>query len=164
MDASHCIPVFEFNHLGLTTQTGRFDKVSGTFSMDRDARVGHVLFNIETASLNMGFGTETSNSPGYRLLEVTRFPTMTFKSDKLVFDDKKNVVAAAGQLTLLGISKPITVSVSRFKCSVHPMFQKMMCAGNISATVKRSEFGMMSYIPAISDEIKVSIPIEAYKD
>jgi len=164
MDASHCIPVFEFKHLGMTTQTGRFDKVDGTFSMDRDARVGHVLFNIETASLNMGFGTETPNSPGYHLFDVARFPVMTFKSDKLVFDDSKNVVAAAGQLTMLGVTKPITVSVSRFKCSLNPMLQKMMCAGNISATVKRSEFGMMRYIPAISDEIKVSIPIEAYKD
>jgi len=164
MDASHCIPVFEFKHLGMTTQTGRFDKVDGTFSMDRDARVGHVLFNIETASLNMGFGTETPNSPGYHLFDVARFPVMTFKSDKLVFDDSKNVVAAAGQLTMLGVTKPITVSVSRFKCSHNPMLQKMMCAGNISATVKRSEFGMMRYIPAISDEVKVSIPIEAYKD
>ena len=164
MDASHCIPVFEFKHLGMTTQTGRFDKVDGTFSMDRDARVGHVLFNIETASLNMGFGTETPNSPGYHLFDVARFPVMTFKSDKLVFDDSKNVVAAAGQLTMLGVTKPITVSVSRFKCSLNPMIQKMMCAGNISATVKRSEFGMMRYIPAISDEVKVSIPIEAYKD
>ena len=164
MDASHCIPVFEFKHLGMTTQTGRFDKVDGTFSMDRDARVGHVLFNIETASLNMGFGTETPNSPGYHLFDVARFPVMTFKSDKLFFDDSKNVVAAAGQLTMLGVTKPITVSVSRFKCSLNPMIQKMMCAGNISATVKRSEFGMMRYIPAISDEVKVSIPIEAYKD
>lgn len=164
MDSSHCIPVFEFKHLGLTTQSGRFDKVNGTVSIDRDAHVGSVIFNIETASLNMGFGTATSNSPGYNLLEVTKFPTMTFKSDKLFFDDKKNVVAAAGQLTLLGITKPITVWVSRFKCSVNPMFQKMMCAGNISARLNRSEFGMLSYIPAISDEIKINIPIEAYKD
>ncbi len=54
--------------------------------------------------------------------------------------------------------------VSRFKCSVNPMNKKMMCVGNITATVKRSDFGMVRYIPAISDEIKITVPVEAYKD
>lgn len=164
MDPTHCIPVFEFKHLGLTTQSGRFDKVNGRVTLDRAAHVGSVRFEVETASLNMGFGTETPNSPGYHLFEVTKFPTITFKSDNLFFDDRNNVVAAAGQLTMLGITKPITVWISRFKCSVNPMIQKMMCSGNIAATVKRSEFGLLNFIPAISDEIKINVPVEAYKD
>lgn len=164
MDSTHCIPVFEFKHLGLTTQSGRFDKAHGSVTLDRDAHVGRVRFEVDTASLNMGFGSETRNSPGYHLFEVTKFPTITFESDNLFFDDSSNVVAAAGQLTLLGITKPITVWVNRFKCSVNPMIQKMMCAGNVTATVKRSEFGMLSFIPAISDEIRINVPVEAYKD
>ena len=163
MDPAHCIPVFEFKHLGLTTQTGRFDKVQGTITLDRDAKVGSVTYNVETDSLNMGFGTATSNSPGYHLFGVVKFPKIRFVSDELFFDDEKNVVAAAGKHTLLGITKPVTVWVNHFKCAVNPMIQKLMCAGNITATVKRSEFGMLSFIPAISDEIKINVPIEAYK-
>ena len=163
MDPAHCIPVFEFKHLGLTTQTGRFDKAQGAITLDRDAKVGRVTYTVETNSLNMGFGTATSNSPGYHLFEVVKYPTISFVSEELFFDDKKNVVAAVGKLTLLGITKPVTIWVNNFKCAVNPMIQKLMCAGNINATLKRSEFGMVSFIPAISDEIKINVPIEAYK-
>ncbi|MDD5248055.1 MAG: YceI family protein [Rhodocyclaceae bacterium] len=164
MDAAHCIPEFEFTHLGMTTQTGRFDKAHGKVILDREAHTGSIDFEVETASLNMGFGTETPDSPGYRLLEVMKFPTIRFRSNNLFFDDRNNVIAAAGKLTLLGVTKPVTVWVSRFKCAVNPMNKKMMCAANITATVKRSEFGMREFIPAISDDVKISVPVEAYKD
>jgi polyisoprenoid-binding protein YceI len=164
IDATHCIPAFEFKHLGMTTQTGRFDRAGGKIILDPGSRAGSVYFEVDATSLNMGTGTETPNSPGYHLFEVARFPSISFRSDNLFFDDSDRVIAAAGQLTLLGVTKPLTVWVSRFKCSVNPMNKKMMCAGNITATVKRSEFGMMGFIPAISDEIKISVPVEAYKD
>ncbi len=164
MDPAHCLPVFEFRHLGMTTQTGRFDRASGTITLNRTLHSGSVHFEVDTSSLNMGFGTETPDSPGYHLFEVTKFPTISYESNELFFDDDNNVIAAQGNLTLLAVTKPLTVWVSRFKCSKSPMNKKMMCAGNITATVKRSEFGMMKYIPGISDEIKVSIPVEAYKD
>jgi polyisoprenoid-binding protein YceI len=164
MDSAHCIPEFEFKHLGMTTQSGRFDKASGKITLDPVAHSGRIYFEVETASLNMGFGTETPASPGYHLFEVMKFPTITFKSDSLFFDDGNKVVAAEGELTLLGVTRPLTAWVSRFKCSVNPMNKKTMCAGNITATVKRSEFGMVRYIPDISDEIKIRVPVEAYRD
>jgi polyisoprenoid-binding protein YceI len=164
LDTAHSIPSFEFLHLGMTTQSGRFDKASGRITLDRLARKGSIFYEVDTASLNMGFGTETPDSPGYHLFEVAKYPTITFTSDELYFDSADNVVAARGQLTLLGIARPINVWVSRFKCSVNPMNRKSLCAGNVTATVKRSEFGMVKYIPGISDEIKISVPVEAYKD
>ena len=164
MDSTHCVPVFEFSHLGMTTQTGRFDTVSGKITLDFAARTGSVDYEIETDSLNMGFGTESPTSPGYRLFQIAKFPTIVFKSDTLFFDDHNNVVAALGKLTLLGVTKPVAVWVGRFKCGANAMNRKTMCAGNITATVKRSEFGMLRFIPAISDEIKVRVPVEAYKD
>ncbi len=164
LDSIHSIPVFEFKHLGLTTQTGRFDKAAGTVVLDPDARQGSVTYEVDTSSLNMGFGTETPDSAGYRLFEVTKFPKISFKSTKLIFDDHHAVTAALGQLTLLGVTKPLTVKVNRFKCSVNPMNKKKMCTGNVTASIQRSEFGMVGYIPVISDEINISIPVEAYKN
>jgi len=164
LDWAHSAPVFEFKHLGLTTQTGRFDKAAGVVVLDLRARKGSVTYEVETASLNMGFGTETPDSPGYRLFDVTRFSKVTFKSTKLIFDDGNRVIAADGQLTMLGVTRPLTVTVTGFKCSVNQMNRKMMCAGDVTATIMRSQFGMVGYIPGISDEIKVSVPVEAYKD
>lgn len=164
MDWAHSAPAFEFKHLGLTTQTGRFDKAAGVVVLDLRARKGSVTYEVETASLNMGVGTETPGSPGYRLFDVTRFSKITFRSTKLIFDKSNGVVAADGQLTLLGVTKPLTVTVDHFKCSISQMNKKMMCAGDVTATIKRSDFGMVGYLPGISDEIKVNVPVEAYKD
>jgi polyisoprenoid-binding protein YceI len=164
LDSTHSIPLFEFKHLGVTTQTGRFDKAAGVVVLDLGARNGSVTYEVEAATLNMGFGTETPDSPGYQLFEVTRFPKITFKSTKLIFNQNNVVISAVGQLTLLGVTKPLTVAVTRFNCSVNPINKKEMCACEISATIKRSEFGMIGYIPGISDEIKIRVPVEAYKD
>lgn len=164
LDSVHSIPVFEFTHLGVTTQSGRFDKAGGVVVLDFGAKKGSVTYEVETASLNMGFGTETPNSPGFLLFDVKNFPKITFRSTNLIFDNNNRVIAAKGQLTLLNITKPITVTVNHFKCSVNSMNKKMTCAGDITANIKRSEFGMVRYIPGISDEIKISVPVEAYKN
>ena len=164
IDPLHSIPEFEFKHLGLTTQTGRFDRVRGSISLDRRAHHGSVDYEVEAGSLNMGFGTETPNSPGYILMQVADFPVLHFHSERLYFDDQDRVIAASGELTLLGVHKPLTVWVRGFVCAPNPLLKHAMCAGNITATVYRSEFGMLGFIPAISDQVKLSIPVEAYQD
>jgi polyisoprenoid-binding protein YceI len=92
-DSVHSTPTFEFKHLGLTTQSGHFDKVRGTLTLDRAARTGSVHFSVEAASLNMGFGTATPASPGFALLKVGNFPTIDYQSEQLFFDDQQRVVA-----------------------------------------------------------------------
>lgn len=161
-DALHSTPTFEFRHLGMTTQSGRFDKVSGVVTLDRAGRTGAVHFSIDAGSLNMGFGTATPDSPGFKLLQVRTFPTIEYQSDQLFFNDQGKVVAASGKLTLLGVSRPVNLWVSRFSCSVSPTFKVELCSANISASLMRSDFGMREFIPAISDEIKLTIPVEAY--
>ena len=164
LDVVHSIPEFEFKHLGVTTQTGRFDKARGTVVLDRAARSGSVTYEVDTASLNMGFGTESPDSAGYQLFEVVKFPKITYWSDKLLFNQKGEVIGARGRLTILGVTNPLTIAVNHFTCAVNPLLKKEMCAGEIKATIKRSQFGMVKYIPGISDEINISVPIEAYKD
>jgi len=164
IDPAHSIPQFEFTHLGLTTQTGRFDKAGGSVVLNFAKRSGSVSYEVETNSLNMGFGTESEDSPGYQLFRVKTFPKITFRSNELVFDQDGEVIAAKGRLTMLGLSRPLTVNVHSFKCSVHPVLKKEVCAGEISAIIQRSQFGVVKFIPGISDRIVVTIPIEAYKD
>jgi polyisoprenoid-binding protein YceI len=97
------------------------------------------------------------------LFNIERYPTMTFKSEHLIFDGDK-VVGAEGQFTLLGVTKPLSVVVNHFKCGTNPTNNRFLCAGDITGTIKRSEFGMTKYIPTVSDEIKLSVPVEAYRD
>ena len=82
---------------------------------------------------------------------------MTFKSNKLIFEGDK-VVAAEGQFTMIGVTKPLKIDVTNFQCG------KKVCSGEVAAVLKRSDFGLTKYIPAVSDEVTISVPIDANKD
>ena len=163
VDSNHTWPVFEISHLGYSTQRGRFNKSSGNITLDLAAKKGSVDLTIETASIDMGFEKWDEHMKGEDFFNVAQFPAMRFVSDKLVFDGDK-VVAAEGSFTLLGITKPLTLSVSNFRCAMHPMLKKQACGADISATLQRSEFGMAKYVPMVSDEVKIYSPVEAIRD
>jgi polyisoprenoid-binding protein YceI len=94
---------------------------------------------------------------------VAQFPTITFHSEKLSFKGD-TPVSADGTLTLLGVAQPLQVTIHRFTCGQNPMNQKPLCAADIEASLKRSDFGMTKYLPGVGDEIKVFVPVEAYRD
>ena len=164
MDPDNTIPSFEVNHLGFTTQRGRFNKAAGKVSLDRVARTGRVELTIFTGSLDMGAAAWTAHLSDEGLFNVKTYPTMTFKSDRLVFDAESRVVAAEGVLTLIGVSRPVRVAVNNFKCGLNPLNQKALCAGDVTANIKRSDFGLTKYLGAVSDEVRIVVPVEAYKD
>ncbi len=160
---NHTWPIFEVNHLGFSTQRGRFNKTSGKITLDIPAKQGSVEITVYTSSIDMGFDKWDAHMKSDEFFNVDKFPTMTFKSDRLIFDGDK-VVAAEGQFTLLGVTKPLRLTVTDFHCGLNPMTKKPTCGAAISATIKRSDFGMTKYVPAVGDEIKILSPIEAMKD
>jgi len=162
MDPEYTIPSFEVGHLGFTTQRGRFDKAEGKVILDIPGKKGSVEFIVHTQSLDMGSKAWTIHVSGEGLFDVKRYPTMVFKSDNLIFEGDK-VVAAEGQFTLLGITKPLTVTVNHFNCSINALVNKFMCTGDIAGTIKRSDYGMVKYIPTVSDEIRINVPVESYR-
>lgn len=162
-DSEFSVPTFEVTHLGFTTQHGRFNKTTGKAMIDFAAKKGSVDFTVYTESLDMGLGAWTKHLSDPGLFNVKKYPTMTFKSDKLIFDGNK-VVAAEGEFTMIGVTKPFRVTVNDFKCGSNPDTKKPMCAANVTATLKRSDFGLTKYIPAVSDEVSISVPVEAYKN
>ncbi|MGV8933308.1 MAG: YceI family protein [Gallionellaceae bacterium] len=163
VDPNHTFPIFEVNHLGFSSQHGRFNKTSGTITLDMAAKKGSVDLTIDTTSLDMGFPLWDEHISADGFLDTAKFKTITFKSNKLIFKGDK-VVAAEGNFTMLGVTKPLTITVNDFRCGDHPMLKKPMCGANITGTIKRSDFGMTKYIPAVSDEVKIIVPIEAYKN
>lgn len=163
IDSTHTWPTFEVNHMGFSTQSGRFNVTSGKITLDTASKKGSVDLTIGTASLDMGFEKWDEHMKSADFFNVGQFPMMRFTSDKLVFDGDK-VVAAEGSFTLLGVTRPMTLTVSNFRCAPHPMNKKQTCGADISTTLKRSEFGMSKYVPGISDEVKISSPVEATKD
>ena len=163
IDPHHCFPVFEVNHLGLSTQRGRFDETQGTVTLDTEAKTGSVTLSINTRSLDMGFPEWNEHLTGPAFFNVAKYPSITFTSNKLDFEGNK-VVGADGDFTLLGVTHPLHVTVHNFICTEHPMAHKPVCAGDITATFKRSDYGMMTYLPMVGDQINIFVPVEAIKN
>jgi polyisoprenoid-binding protein YceI len=163
IDANHTLPVFEVDHLGFSTQRGRFNDVSGSVTLDVPAHKGTVQISIAAGSIDMGQAKWDEHLKSSDFFNVSRYPTISFASDKLTFAGDKPV-AAEGRLTLLGITKPVRLTITRFSCGQNPFISKAICAADTETTLKRSDFGMSKYLPAIGDEITVRVPVEAYRN
>ena len=163
IDSRHTFPSFEVNHLGFSTQRGRFNVTKGKVTLDRTTKSGSIEITIDTASISTGLDKleEHLRSPDF--LNAAAFPTMTFKSSKITFNGDA-ITSVDGDITLMGITKPLTLSVARFRCAIHPMLKKEICGGDASGTFKRSDFGIKYGVPAIGDEVKLLIQVEAVKD
>ncbi|MBE9608468.1 YceI family protein [Chitinilyticum piscinae] len=161
IDQSHTFPQFEVDHLGFSTQHGRFDKTTGSIVLDLAAKSGNIDISIDTGSIDTGWEKRDAHLKSEDFFNVAKYPAMTFKSKNLKFDGDK-LVAVSGDFTLLGVTKPLTLTVNNFKCvDSHPMAKKPWCGADATATIKRSEFGMKTYVPAVGDEVKLTIQIEA---
>lgn len=168
MDPQHSFPNFTVNHLGMSTIHGRFDRMTGTITLDQAAKTGSLEAKIASASVNSG---DAKHADGTRardehlrsadFFNSAEFPDVVFKSTKFNFkgDDVESV---DGTLTMLGVSKPVKLNVTSFKCAPHPFSKKPMCGADVQTSFKRTDWGMKFGVPAIGDEVKLSISIEAY--
>jgi polyisoprenoid-binding protein YceI len=163
IDGSHTFPRFEYNHLGFSNQVSRFDKTSGKVVLDRAAKTGSVDVIIDAKSVNTGYAVFNEHIQAADFFDTAKHPTITFKSSKLNF--KGDTLASVdGNLTIKGITKPVTLDVTSFKCMPHPMLKKDACGANASTKIKRSDFGAGKYAPNVSDEVTLTIGIEAIKE
>lgn len=162
IDSRHTFPVFEVNHLGFSTQRGRFNNTTGKITLDPAAKTGSVEVTIATDSLDMGLEDWDKHMKNPDFFDVEKYPSMTFKADRFTF--KKGVpVSAEGSLTLLGATHPVKLDIANFRCGMHPIAKKELCGADVTTTIKRSLWGMTKYVPLISDDIRVHIPVEAFK-
>ena len=163
VDPAHTYPNFEINHLGFSTMHGRFGATNGKVMLDSAAKSGSIDITIDATSIDTGHAKRDTHLKSEEFFNVGKFPTLTYKATKLKFNGDK-LTGADGDLTLLGVTKPVSLAVTAFNCGPHPMNKKPMCGANATATIKRSEFGLSTYVPAVGDEVKITIEIEALKD
>ena len=164
IDPAHSQPFYETRHLGFSLQRGTFGKVAGKVTLDRAAQKGTIDVTIETASVRSQDPRSDAALKGEKYFNVEKYPTMTFKSNSLRFDGDR-VVGAEGELTMLGVTKPVSLKVSDFTCGDHPFSKKPMCGAEVTTTIKRSEWGMTAGLPfAPADDVKIMIPVEALRE
>lgn len=170
LDPYHTFPHFSLDYAGYATIFGRFDKTAGKFTIDRGAKKASLDLSVETVSVTTG-DNERGGRPRTRdehlrsadFFNAAEFPRMTYKATEVKFSGD-NPSELEGQLTLLGVSKPLTLRVDRFVCKVHPIYKKPACGGNASGTLKRSDYGMKTFVPLIGDEIRITIVFVGFKE
>jgi len=166
IDPMHTFPQFDINHLGFSTLHGRFNDTKGKLDVDMDKKTGSVDIEINAASVDTGFQKRDDHLRTPDFFNVAEFPKITYKSSKVtIAGDNKATVE--GQLTILGVSKPVTLDVDHIKCAEHPnpaMKGKFVCGFGATANIKRSDFGMKFGLPAVGDDVKLTLEVEALKD
>lgn len=163
IDPFHTVPYFEIDHLGFASLRGRFAKPSGKFSIDRGGKTGAVEIVIPTATVDTG-DPERAGRPRTRdehlrtpdFFNAAEFPTMTYRSTAVKFAGE-NPESIQGNLTLLGVTKPVALKIERWRCGPDPRTQgkRYQCGGNASGSFKRSDFGMKFGLPNVGDEVKI---------
>lgn len=163
-DPDHTYAFFETGHLGISWIRGRFNKTTtAKVVLDRTAKKGSIDVVIDAASLDTGHEARDKHvrSPDY--LDVEKFPVIAFKSSNLRFNGD-NLVGADGDLTIMGVTRPVSLNVTSFRCIQHPVNKRDMCGADASVAIKRSEWGIKRGATGIGDDVKISVQIEAHKE
>ncbi len=163
LDSAHSYPRFSYNHFGYSTQVSRFNKTTGKIIYDKEAKTASVDIVIDTTSVDSGFPVFNEHLRSEDFFDTAKYPTATFKSTKVIFEGDKPS-AIEGKLTIKGISKPVTLTVTTFHAMPHPTNKKDAIGANAFTTVKRSEFNAGKYAPNVGDEIRIDLGVEAIKE
>jgi polyisoprenoid-binding protein YceI len=159
IDPMHTYPSFEADHMGgVSVWRGKFDKTSGTVTLDREAGTGTVDIQIDPNSIDYGLAAMNKAAKSDELLDTRKYPKASYKG-KLEGFVNGAPTKVVGTLELHGVSKPVTLDIRKFKCIPHPMFKRELCGADAYATIDREEFGM----PAGKDygfDMKVDLRIQ----
>jgi polyisoprenoid-binding protein YceI len=159
-DKSHTYIGFEISHMGLSTTFGSFGDFDGTLLIDEQApQNSKVDVTINAASIDTGHEARDNHLRGADFFNAEKFPTMTFTATKIE-KAGEGMVRMTGDLTLLGVTKPILLDVKLNKKGPHPRSGKMMAGFDARGVLKRSDFGMSKGVPMVGDEVALTISTE----
>ena len=163
VDPSHTFASWEIAHFATSTNRGRFNKTSGTVTLDKAAKTGSLDVTVDTTSLDTGTAAFTKHISSDEMLNVTAFPTAHLVATKFVFNGDK-IAEIDGNLTLMGKTNPIVLKAQNFNCYMSPMVKREVCGGDFDATLVRSQYGVtygLNY--GFPDAMHLVIQVEAVK-
>ena len=157
VEPNHTRVQFAVSHMGFTDWYGDFTGVSGQLSLDAAAPAhSSVDITIPTASVVTTNAKLDGELRGAAWLDADKFPQIHFVSTKVVRQGKAQA-RIFGDLTLHGVTRPVVLDASFNGAGVNPMSKGTTVGFNATASIKRSDFGVATYIPLIGDEVNIRI-------
>ena len=161
IDPTHTATVFTWDHLGFSTPSANFNYIQGNIQVDNDQpEKSSVSVVIPVKSINTNVAILDTKLQAIEWFNAQKYPNIIFKSNKVETSDKKNF-KILGNLTIKGITKPVVLTAVLNKQAQHPMLKVAAIGLNATTNIKRSDFGMVDFVPAISDSIDIQITTEA---
>ena len=164
IDPNHTYPSIEFSHMGISVWRGKFDKTKGNITIDRAAKTGRVDIVVEAASINFGLAAMDEKARSEDFFNVAQFPTATYKGTLSFVGDTPKTVD--GEITLLGVTRPVKLTINSFNCLAHPVFKKEVCGADAEGDLNWSECGMRmsKYGQGDAGKVHLRIQVEALKE
>lgn len=156
IDPGHTFPVFEVRHLGIATQRGRFNRTTGKVIIDVAAATGSADIRIDARTVSTGNEELDRLLRGAFYFAVLDHPEITYKASAMRFDGGKPVLVE-GELSFLGVTRPLALKVSGYACI---RFPALRCGADLSGSFKRSDFGLVAMANFVGDEVSLLIQAE----
>ena len=163
IDPGHTYVSFAISHLGLSTMRGKFNQQTGTMHYDPAGKKASVTIEIDAASIDTGHDKRDEHLRSPDFLNAVENPTITFKSTGTDWNGDK-LASVTGDLTILGVSKSVTLKVNAIKCGEHPFNKKPVCGFDAEGSIKRTDYGVNYGAPALGEVLDLQIAVEAFKN
>jgi polyisoprenoid-binding protein YceI len=161
LDLSHTKVHWEVMHLGTSTSRGRFDDISGSLDLDAATGTGDVSIVVRTASVNTGVAP-LDGVLRRSYLASEEHPVAYFIARQWRWQ-RGAPLEVRGEFTLRGVSLPLSLQAQALQCYQHPQLQQEVCGADLTATLRRSDFGMTDGLPFIGDAVRLVIQVEAIR-
>jgi len=166
IDPTHSSFGFLIGHLGYAQVLGRFGEFEGEFSFSQtDIAANTIRLSIKSASIDTNLKARDDHLRSPDFFNAAEFPALHFVSTRV---EKSGEMSGkvTGNLTLLGVTKPVTLDVTFNKAAPHPLprYNQVLTSGfSVRGTIKRSDWGMKYGLPGLSDDVQLIIEIEGHK-
>jgi len=165
IDPNHTFVHFAVVHTGVSSVRGRFNVTKGSASLDAAKQEASVTIEIDARSVDTGVKQLDGILIGESFFDVAKFRTATFSGKAVQFSDGVPT-AFEGDLTVKGVTHPVRLTAERFVCQEVTVLviKHFVCGGDLTGTLKRSDFGMSKYPSMLSDDVRLTISVEAIRE
>jgi polyisoprenoid-binding protein YceI len=160
LEKSHVDLLFSINHAGFTEKHGSFRDLDAILQYDAEhPEKSQVTVTVKTDSLDTGHAQRDSDVKSDKFLDVAKYPEMRFVSTKVI-PGPKDTLLIQGNLTLHGVTKPLTLHAKLNKSAPNPFDKRPTLGFSATGSLKRSDYGISTYVPIIGDAIAITIDAE----
>jgi len=161
IDNNHTQVTFTYDHFGFSNPSARLEQIKGSIELNQqDWSKSSVAVTMPLAGLHTGVEKLDAHLKSADFFDAQKNPDITFKSTK-VEKAGSNTLKVTGDLTAHGVTKPVTLNVTVNKIGENKMMQTQTAGFDADATIKRSDWGVGAYVPAVSDEVKIHLTVSA---